>query len=134
VSQYKVPQNIDMQDRIVGPLTLYQFLYLLGGGLVCYTTFKSGNMISFFVLGLPAFLLSLAFAFIKVNEQPFSHFFISYTYFMIHPKRRLWHHGSGTPTISLTEDKNSSKKRVVVKPRSRDDFLKVAKSLDGGQS
>ncbi len=123
-----------MQDRIVGPLTLYQFLYLLAGGMVFYATFKSGVIISFILLGIPAAMLALAFAFIKINEQPFLHFFTSFIFFTLHPKKRIWHHGNGSTTISLTENKNTQDKKVTVKHISRAEISQMAQSLDGRQS
>lgn len=134
MSQYKVPQNIDMQDRIVGPLTLYQFLYVLAGGMVAYATFKSGVMLSFIFLGIPAGILSLVFAFIKINEQTFAHFFMSFAFYLINPKQRLWHHGSGTTKISLTQPKDTGSKRVTVKQFTKQDFSRAAESLDRRQS
>ena len=34
--RYKVPQNIDMEDRIVGPLTMVQFVIVMIGGMIVY--------------------------------------------------------------------------------------------------
>ena len=52
--QFQVPQGIDMEDKIVGPLTLIQFLYLLVGGVIDYLLFLNlkGNFI-FWILALP---------------------------------------------------------------------------------
>lgn len=102
--QYKVPQNIDMQDRIVGPLTLFQFVYLLAGGMIFYATLKSPGAADVVLVGAPAALLALALAFIKINDLPFSRFVWSLITFIFNPKKRVWHRGEGSPTIQLTQE------------------------------
>jgi len=68
---YQVPQFIEVEDKIIGPFTLRQFIYLAGGG----------GLIAIFLLYLPLFigiLLSIpvgalagALAFYKVNNKTF---------------------------------------------------------------
>jgi len=80
--QYKVPQNIKMPDQIIGPLTLEQFLYLLfsaAGVYMVYLQFGAGNL--FYTISIPLVLLALAFAFVPVNEQPFSKFVLNFLKF-----------------------------------------------------
>lgn len=91
--QFQVPQNIDMEDKIVGPLTLIQFLYLLGGGLVVYLLFQSlatDYFAIFLLLGIPIALIALALAFFKIQEQPLSHFIVAGFTYLTQPKVRLW--------------------------------------------
>lgn len=133
MAQYKVPQNIDMQDRVVGPLTLFQFLYLLAGGMVFYTTLKTPGAIDLIVIGLPAAAFALAFAFLKINDQPFSRFITSFIFFLLHPKKRVWHHGGGAPQISLTQSNTSKTKHVIRRDLSATAVAQMAKRLDGSR-
>ena len=69
--QYQVPQFIEIEDKIFGPFTLKQFIYLAGGGgvcLLCYTLFPWFIAIP---VALPFVALALALAFYKVNDRPF---------------------------------------------------------------
>ena len=132
--QYKVPQNVDMQDKIVGPLTMFQFLYLLGGGMVFYTTLKTPSPIDLIFIGIPVGLLALCFAFVKINDQPFIRFIFSFFYFITHPKARLWHH-AGMPTNSkpmITQDQVTNK-RVTRKLLDLQRVKDVAGRLDKGK-
>ncbi len=89
--QYKVPQNIKMPDQIIGPLTLEQFLYLLfsaAGVYMIYLQFGAGNL--FYIISIPLVLLALAFAFVPVNEQPFSKFVLNLLLFLAGPKILTW--------------------------------------------
>lgn len=128
--QFKVPQNIDMQDRILGPLTLFQLLYLLIGFLVSYSFLKSGSIIGFVLIGVPVGILSLALAFIKINDQPFSRFVASSIMFAIKPKIRLWHKGGTAPKVTVSA--NTQGNQTVVTPKQLDQrkLTEIAAKLD----
>lgn len=132
--QYKVPQNVDMQDRIVGPLTMFQFLYLLAGGMVFYTTLKTPSPIDLIFIGIPAGLLSLCFAFVKINDQPFIRFIVSFLYFSTHPKARIWRHaGMATDAKPMITKDQISNKRVTRKTLDAARVKDVAGRLDQGK-
>ena len=66
--RYKVPQNIDMQDRILGPLTMVQFIYAVVGGGFCYAIYMSPIPKPYsFILIVPVALLVLALDFLKIK-------------------------------------------------------------------
>lgn len=95
VMQFKVPQNIDMEDKIIGPLTLTQFFYLLFGGLVIYILFTklaAWSAFLFWILALPIGVFCFAMAFLKVQDQPFPHFLVAGLKFLTQPKKRIWQH------------------------------------------
>lgn len=71
MQQFQVPQFIDVEDRIFGPLTVKQFIYLMGGGGFLLILWLIGlPTVLFFILAgiVAAFFGSLAF--LKVNGQP----------------------------------------------------------------
>jgi hypothetical protein len=68
--RYQVPQFIEVEDKIFGPLTLKQFLYLAGGGGLCLIFYSFLPMYIFIVLSLPVIGFCLALAFYKVNDRP----------------------------------------------------------------
>ncbi|HSX41784.1 MAG TPA: PrgI family protein [Candidatus Saccharimonadales bacterium] len=91
--QFKVPQNIDMEDKIIGPLTLTQFFYLLFGGLIIYILFNDLAPLSsflFWILALPIGLFSFAMAFVKVQDRPFPSFMMAGIKFLTQPRARVW--------------------------------------------
>jgi len=69
--QYQVPQFIEIEDKIFGPLTLKQFLYLAGGGGLCLLFFTLLPLFIAISCMVPVIALSLALAFYKVNDRPF---------------------------------------------------------------
>ncbi len=69
--QYQVPQFIEIEDKIFGPLTLKQFIYLAGGGGLCLLFFTLLPLYLAVLCMLPVAALAFALAFYKVNDRPF---------------------------------------------------------------
>lgn len=90
VKQYQVPQFINVEDRIVGPLTLKQFLYLLGGvavGAILYFSLQFALMV---IAMIPVSILALAMAFLTINGQPFAKILTSALNFYMKPRLFVW--------------------------------------------
>ncbi len=86
MTQYQVPQFIDIEDRIIGPLTLKQFLYLAFAGAILFVLWFILNFYFWLVLAIPIIALSSAFAFLKINDRPFVYFFLSFINYYLKPK------------------------------------------------
>jgi hypothetical protein len=69
--RFQVPQFIEVEDKIFGPLTVTQFIYLAGGVGFLIAMLVTLPMWLAILVGAPIALLGLALAFIKVNERPF---------------------------------------------------------------
>ena len=71
MAQYQVPQFIEIEDKIFGPFTLKQFLYLAGGGGLCLILFTLLPLWLAIPLVIPVAGFAAALAFYKVNGRPF---------------------------------------------------------------
>lgn len=71
MGQYQVPQFIEIEDKIFGPLTLKQFIYLAGGGGLCLMFFTLLPLWLTILLGIPVMVFCVALAFYQVNGRPF---------------------------------------------------------------
>lgn len=89
--QYKVPQNIDQEDKILGPLTFIQFIYVLVGGGVILLLFTFFDFALFLLLAVPIAILTACFALLTIQGQPFSRIFFAFLVYAFQPKRRTWH-------------------------------------------
>jgi hypothetical protein len=89
--RFQVPQFIEVEDKIFGPLTVKQFIYLIGGAglsFIAYTVI--GNLFVSIVAILPIMGFALALAFYKVNNKPFINVVeAAFTYF-IGSKLYIW--------------------------------------------
>jgi hypothetical protein len=68
--RFQVPQFIEVEDRIFGPLTISQFIYLAGGFGFLGAMWLILPLWAAIIVGSPVALLGLGLAFYKVNEQP----------------------------------------------------------------
>jgi hypothetical protein len=69
--EYQVPQFIEVEDKIFGPFTFKQFVYLAGGAGLCAIAFAYLPFIFAFIAAAPVAALAGALAFYKVNNKPF---------------------------------------------------------------
>ncbi len=69
--EYQVPQFIEVEDKIVGPLTLKQFIYIAGAGGLCVVFFVYLPILFAFLLAAPVAALAAALAFYKMNGKSF---------------------------------------------------------------
>jgi hypothetical protein len=68
--QFKVPQFLDIEDKIFGPFTFSEFVYLAGGAGLCFVLFK---LLGFWLGAIPMLVVagfSLALTFYRPNKKP----------------------------------------------------------------
>lgn len=88
--QFKVPQFIDVEDKLFGPLTFKQFAYLGGGAGMVYIVFRFLPGFLAIIIGLPIVLFSLALAFYKINGKPFIFIVNAWITYKLQNKLYLW--------------------------------------------
>jgi hypothetical protein len=106
--QFKVPQFIDIEDKVIGPLTIKQFVYLAGGAGLAYL---AGHFLPTLLalVFVPVFIgLALALAFFRYNDKPFIHLLESLAKFYSRSRLYLWHTNTtkkavAAPTAAVAE-------------------------------
>lgn len=89
--RYEVPQFIDIEDKIVGPLSWKQFVYVAGAvGASVLLWISPLPKILAIIIGSPIVLLALALAFYKVNQRPFILFLESFFNYHVKSKLYIW--------------------------------------------
>lgn len=69
--RFQVPQFINIEDKIFGPLTVKQFVYLVGGAGMVYILYR---FLPFYLAVVPIGViaaLGVSLAFVKINNKPF---------------------------------------------------------------
>lgn len=87
---FEVPQFIEVEDKIFGPLTWRQFLYIGGGIGMGVVLFFTTPFIIFLIIGLPLAILAGALAFYPINSRPFSFFLEAIINYVRRQKLYLW--------------------------------------------
>lgn len=92
--RYQVPQFIEIEDKIFGPFTLRQFIYLAGGAALSYILYVlTIPFLPFFlvlILMIPILGLGVALAFYKPNGKPFINMVESAIKYYVGNKLYLW--------------------------------------------
>jgi len=97
--QFQVPQFIETEDKIIGPLTLKQFLYLAVAGGICFVLFFFLTTILWIFISAILFGIAAAFAFISINGRPLSVAAFSALSFYWKPRMYLWQRTTETPKL-----------------------------------
>jgi hypothetical protein len=88
--QFQGPQFIDVEDKIIGPLTLRQFIYIAAAGGFSFVLFFALQtwlwVIATTILGL----IAVAFAFIKLNGRSLGLILVAALKYAWQPKFYLW--------------------------------------------
>ncbi len=88
--QFKVPQFLDIEDKIFGPFTFRQFVYLAGGAGFCFIIFK---LLGLYIGAVPIIIIasfSLALAFYRPNNKPFIYMVEAGAKYFMQDKLFIW--------------------------------------------
>lgn len=88
--QYMVPQFIDVEDKIFGPITTRQFIIILVGGTLEFVLFKLMTFWTFTFVGLLLLAMTGTLAFMRVNGQPFHFFLLNLVQTLRRPRLKVW--------------------------------------------
>lgn len=111
--QFVVPQFIDVESKIIGPISARQFVILLLAAGIDFLSFRLLSL----AVGIPIMTVvttfACALAFGKVNTQPMHYFLLNLIQTLRRPRLRLWHRAEYTERIL---DKEIVSARVAHKP------------------
>lgn len=131
--RFQVPQFIEVEDKIFGPLTLKQFIYLAGGcGLSFVIYIFVNNLFLSLIPILVILAVSATLAFYKINNRPFINVMESAFKYFFGGKLYIWKKGDKPkPTNADTAIKDAKNYASVMVPKVADSRLKdLAWSLD----
>ncbi|QQG49740.1 MAG: PrgI family protein [Candidatus Berkelbacteria bacterium] len=130
-----------MEDKVIGPLTLTQFFYLLFGGLFLYllNSWTAGTplRVIYYLLFPIVATLSIALAFVKIQERPFIYFLGSLVKYLQRPRRRVWLKGQYKREVQIVnkvEEKTEQPHKQLDRARVRDIARVVDDYSDGPEA
>ena len=88
--RFQMPQFIDVEDKIFGPLTLKQFIYLAGGASVGVVAVLFLGVFLGLLVSSPIIILAAALAFYRINNRPFVHILESAFKYAMKDKLYIW--------------------------------------------
>lgn len=87
---FSVPQFIDVEDKIAGPLTWRQLLWMLGMGVVILIIYNTLSQTAFYIVAVPVIFLFAALAFYRPYNQPLIVYIGHAIVFLFRPKVSVW--------------------------------------------
>lgn len=127
--QFKVPQFIDVEDKLFGPFTFRQFAYIIGGAGLAFVIYKLLPIwISIFLI-IPVVALSGLLVFYKINEKPFIYYLQAGISYLISGKLYIWKQRLVKPDNTVKDAENLPMTTIV--PMTTENKLKdLSWSLD----
>lgn len=92
--QFQVPQFIETEDKIVGPLSLKQFIYVAAAGGVSTMLFFQVQFWTWFIGSIIALGFALAISFVKINGRSLPSLLGSAFSFYWKPQTYIWQSGN----------------------------------------
>jgi len=128
--QFKVPQFIDVEDKLFGPFTFSQFAYLIGGAGTVFVLYKLLPLwISIFLI-IPVVVLVLLLVFYRINEKPFIYYLEAGLNYAISNKLYVWRQRLVKPGDKKEEDSSPIQTTSVVPTITSSKLADLSWSLD----
>ncbi len=131
---YKVLQDIEAEDKLIGPLGLKGFVYVMIAGFLGFLNFKIfiSSELGYFrlllilIFGLPMFLF-VVLASPLGREQPTEVWLLSRIRFLLKPKLRIWNQSGISQFVTVTAPKKDE--RQLTKSYTQSEVASKLKSL-----
>lgn len=129
--QSKVPQNVQMADKIVGPLTLKHMIIIGAGGGLAYLLYVILARTYYWEVWLPPVLIvsliTLAAAFVRIYNVSFGKFLILLVESFIIPRKRVWKKADAEVIITGSLEKPRINKQQNVDKKGLEDAQTIRK-------
>jgi hypothetical protein len=105
---YKVPQDVEAEDKLIGPFSFRQFIYLIIAALgILMAYLLSQLFIGLLIIPLPIILLFLALALPLRKDQPMETYLIAIVRFYLKPRLRMWQPDGAMGLVRITAPNNT---------------------------
>lgn len=103
MAEHKVPQDIEAEDKILGPFSFRQFIYLLIAAGAAFVAFFLGRiLLPLAILPVPIILFFLILALPLRKDQPMETYLSAMIRFLFSPRTRLWDPDGSESMVEIT--------------------------------
>lgn len=99
--RFQVPQFVDIEDKIIGPLTLKMFAYYAVAGMLLVPLYMTLDISLFITMGLPIVGVAALFAHVRIQGQPLVWVLVHATTFYVNPRVYLWRRGGAASLMKI---------------------------------
>ena len=130
--QFKIPQFLERQPLVVGPLAFKQALYFGVAILISFYLHSATHFLVFLMLSIPLIGFAFCLSFVKIEGIPLPEIIMQSFGFAFSPKIYLWKKKENLRVIKLksTKEKQEEAKSLKVSPKSI--LRKLHSKIEGG--
>lgn len=128
--QFQIPQFIEVEDKIFGPLTFRQFVYLAGGTGSAYILWRVLPLIVAAPLIAGIVGLAASLAFFQYNGRPFILALEHGFSYLLHPKLYLWNNERKRSNARALKTVPAGKAAIYIPKLSDSKLHELSWSLD----
>ena len=88
--KFQVPQFIETEEKIIGPFTLKQFVFVAIGGAILFLLFFAVSPGVFIFLAIPVGAIFLGLALVRIQEMPLYMYLFNFVNYLINPKKYFY--------------------------------------------
>ena len=123
MEQVTVPQFIENEDKIMGPITVRQFAIVFITGLLIFFAYKLLPVVLFVMVAIILALIGGILGFLKINGQAFHFFILNIVRAAMHPPLMIWKKTFDVKYMEKEKVELKEKEEEVVRPRMSDQRL-----------
>lgn len=136
--RFQVPQFVDIEDKIIGPFTLKQFLLYVVAAMLLVPVYIYSDLSLFITIGLPVLGVAAVFAHLKIYGRSFSQVTFSALSYASKGQLYVWRRNKDKPLKIVDEDwellraqaPNLSVRKHTNQPQDASSLNSIAQSLE----
>lgn len=115
MDKFIIPQFIDVEDRVIGPITVRQFLVCTFGGLLIFVAYKLSDFYLFLAETIIIAGVTAVIAFVKINGKNFHIFLLDlFEYLLKVPKFAIWQRSEYVPIVKKIKEEKKEDNYIFV--------------------
>lgn len=126
MQQFTVPQFIDVEAKIIGPITVRQFIIMLAGVIVGAISYKFFDFALFVTVVVFVLIIIGLFGFTKINGRPFHFFVLNIIQTVKSSRLRVWRNAVSPIHVKYEKDEKTEKTEFSSPPPKRHTTSKLA--------
>lgn len=130
--RFQVPQFVDIEDKVIGPFTLKQFLMYVVAAMLLVPVYIYSDLSLFITIALPVLGVAAVFAHLKIYGRSFSQVTFSAISYATKGQLYVWRRQKGAALKIVDEEWNGAarQKERVAADRSSSTLNNIAQSLE----
>lgn len=131
MATYKIPQNVEAEDKLIGPFSFKQFIFLILAAISILMAWLFAQISPFLLtIPLPFIVVFLVLGIYHREDQPVETFLLAALNFTLKPRRRIWNPEGLIETVRITAPKLMASPRLKNLALEHGQLERLAKIVD----